>query len=139
MLLGIAGLLPAIAACIAVLWGLPDIRALGATVCATYAAIILSFLGGAWFGIVSAEGAPRRVGAVFCVSVLPSLAGWAALLLDRGAGLMALGLLFLAVLPGDLWLSRNGIAPGWWPKLRVPLSLGMSALTLVAGARLTHG
>ena len=61
---------------------------------------------------------------MFCASVLPSLAGWAALLLDRGAGLMALGLLFLVVLPGDLWLARAGLAPGWWMRLRVPLSVG---------------
>lgn len=109
-------------------------RADAATVCATYAAIILSFLGGAWFGIVSREGAPGGLTAILCVSVLPSLAGWASLLLDRGAGLVSLGLLFLAVLPGDFWLSKAGLAPSWWPRLRLPLSLGMALLALVAAA-----
>lgn len=123
----------------ALLWGPVEWRDVAATVSATYAAIILSFLGGAWFGIVSRDGAPGKLGAVLSVSVLPSLAGWAALLLDRGAGLVALGLLFLAVLPGDFWLSKAGVAPSWWPRLRLPLSLGMALLALVAAAAIIHG
>lgn len=123
----------------ALLWGPVEWREDAATVCATYAAIILSFLGGAWFGIVSRDGAPGRLAAILSVSVLPSLAGWGSLLLDRGAGLVSLGLLFLAVLPGDFWLSRAGVAPTWWARLRLPLSLGMAALALVAAAAVIHG
>jgi len=135
--LGASGLLPAFAACVAVLMGPVEWRASAATVCATYAAIILSFLGGAWWGLASrGDGGhwPRPPVAVFAASVLPSLAAWGALLLDRMSGLMLLGLLFLAVLPGDAWLARGGLAPAWWLSLRVPLSLGMAALAVVAGA-----
>lgn len=134
MLLGFAGLLPAAAAALALLFGPAQWHGLAATVCATYDAVILSFLGGAWWGIASGpDAAPGRgLAGVLAVSVLPSLAGWAALLLDRGSGLVALGLLFLVVLPGDFWLERGGLAPAWWTRLRVPLSVGMAALALLA-------
>ena len=137
--LGLAGLLPVVGACVALLWGPVEWGPRAATVCATYAAVVLSFLGGAWWGMASAGTAPRPPAGVFCASVLPSLAGWAALLMDRGAGLMTLGLLFLVVLPGDLWLARAGLAPGWWMRLRVPLSLGMGGLAIVAGAAVARG
>lgn len=123
---------------VAVLAGPVEWRAAAATVCATYLAIILSFLGGAWWGLASRGASrgdwPRPIAAVLAASVLPSLAAWTALLIDRASGLMLLGLLFLAVLPGDAWLTRGGLAPAWWLALRVPLSLGMAALALVAGA-----
>lgn len=134
MLLGAAGLGPALLATVAVLCGPVEWRAAAATVCATYAAIILSFLGGAWWGLASRGGMPAPPAAVLVASVLPSLAAWGALLLDRMSGLMLLGLLFLAVLPGDAWLARGGLAPAWWLSLRVPLSLGMAVLAVVAGA-----
>ena len=138
-MLGAAGILPALATCVALLWGPVEWHHQAATVCATYAAVVLSFLGGAWWGIASRSPQGFSLAATFSASVLPSLAGWGALLLDRGSGLMALGLLFLVVLPGDLWLARTGMAPQWWPRLRVPLSLGMAALSLVSGAALKHG
>jgi hypothetical protein len=75
---------------------------------------------------------------VLAVSVLPSLAAWAALLVEPVAGLTLLGLLFLVVLPGDAWLTRGRLAPVWWPRLRVPLSIGMAALSLIAAAVAAH-
>lgn len=134
--LGAAGLVPAVAAAVALLWGPDDWQPMAATVCATYAAVILSFLGGAWWGIAAREAQATRPAGVFCAAVLPSLAGWSALLVDRGAGLIALGLLFLAVLPGDVWLVRARLAPDWWMSLRAPLSVGMAGLAIVAGAAL---
>jgi hypothetical protein len=139
-LLGASGLLPAIAALLALLWGPVEWRSVATHALAAYGAIILSFLGGAWWGIGSnaAPGARPPLPAVLAVSVLPSLAGWAALLVQPVAGLTMLGLLFLAVLPGDAWLTRSRLAPAWWPRLRVPLSLGMAALSLVAAAAAAH-
>lgn len=138
MMLGLGGLLPALAACATLLWGPAVWSATAATVCATYDAVVLSFLGGAWWGLAAGNGMPRPLAGVLAVSVLPSLAAWGALLLDRGSGLIALGLLFLVLLPGDLWLMRAGMAPSWWMRLRVPLSLGMGAVAIVSGAALHH-
>ena len=133
MLLGFAGLLPATAACLVAVAGPVEWRAEAATVCATYAAAILSFLGGAWWGLAARGEWPKPMTAVLFASVLPSLAAWGALLMERGGGLMLIGLLFVGVLPGDAWLARAGLAPPWWLRLRVPLSLGMAALTLLTG------
>lgn len=134
-MLGAAGLVPALAAAVAVLWGPPSWRDAAATAGAAYAALILSFLGGTWWGLAS-RAPDATAGRAFAVAVLPSLAGWAALLVDRGAGLILLGLLLIAVLPGDAWLARSGLAPAWWLSLRVPLSAGLALAAIVTGAGL---
>jgi hypothetical protein len=140
MLLGAAGLVPALAALVTTLWGPVEWRGVATHALAAYAAIILSFLGGAWWGLGSGGEATVRppLVAVLTVSVLPSLAAWGALLVDPVAGLTMLGLLFLVVLPGDAWLTRVRMAPSWWPRLRVPLSLGMAALSLITAAVAAH-
>lgn len=134
MLLGLGGLLPALAACLVAIAGPVEWRGHAATVCATYDATILSFLGGAWWGLAARGDGVRSLGTVLAVSVLPALAAWDALLIDRGGGLMLIGLLFLATLRGDAWLMRGRLAPAWWLRLRVPLSVGMAALALATGA-----
>lgn len=135
MLLGAAGLLPALFACVIALAGPVEWRGHAATVCATYDAIVLSFLGGAWWGFGARSGGNLPpVGPVLVAGVLPALAAWASLLIDRGGGLMLIGLLFLATLSGDAWLQRAGLAPDWWMRLRVPLSVAMGAVALVLGA-----
>jgi hypothetical protein len=135
ILLGLAGLLPALLACVIALAGPVEWSARAATVCATYDATVLSFLGGAWWGMGARGGAGLPpIGPVLVAGVLPALAAWAALLIDRGAGLMLIGLLFLGTLSGDAWLQRAGLAPDWWMRLRVPLSVAMGAVALVLGA-----
>lgn len=131
MLLGAAGLLPALSTCAVVFAGPPTWRDVAALAAAGYAAIIVSFIGGAWWGLAAA--APRPRWQTLALSIVPSLAGWAALLLDRPTGLVMLGLLLVAVLPGDQWLVRTGVAPAWWMQLRWPLSLGLGTTTLATG------
>lgn len=131
--------MPALAACVTVLLGPVEWHAEAATVCATYDATILSFLGGAWWGIAARAGGVRPLGPVLIASVLPALAAWGALLIPRGGGLMLIGLLFLVALSGDAWLQRARLAPQWWLKLRVPLSIGMGALAMLVGAVTLRG
>lgn len=139
MLLGAAGLLPALIACVIALVGPVEWSARAATVCATYDATVLSFLGGAWWGLGAGGGHNRPpIGPVLIAGVLPALAAWAALLIDRGGGLMLIGLLFLATLSGDAWLARAGLAPEWWMRLRVPLSIAMGVVAIVLGAAVTR-
>ena len=139
LLLGLGGLLPPLAACVVVLAGPVEWHATAATVCATYDAVILSFLGGAWWGLAARGDLPRPLGGVLAASVLPALAGWCAMLIARTVGLMLLGLLFLVALSGDAWLARKRLAPAWWMRLRVPLSLGMAAIALVTGVATAQG
>ena len=128
-LLGLAGLIPTLAM-VAALLLLPDWRDGVAKAGLAYGAVIASFVGGAWWGLAARTEtvAPR----LLALSVLPSLTAWPALLVPPATGLLVLALVFAALLPTDRRLVADGVAPGWWMALRVPLSLGMAALHLAA-------
>ncbi len=95
-----------------------------------YGAVILSFLGGIHWGLALARDAPglRLLG----VGVLPSLVGWAGLLVGGDAGLLLLTAGFLAVLAVDIGLSRNGAAPAWFARLRTMLTVAVCLCLLLA-------
>jgi hypothetical protein len=105
----------------------------------TYAAVILSFLGGIQWGIglsiVSA--APRSAKTLFCLSVLPSLFAWAMLFIAHPTSriLVAIGLFgFVWII--DTLLNLQKLIPAWFYKLRtiitaiVITSLTASLITL---------
>jgi hypothetical protein len=134
--LGFAGLIP--------FWGLSlahgtDIR-LGpdgsgsVTALATYAATVLSFLGGIRWGLaiktVNQELATRD----YSVSVVPQLLGWASLSLPDPWRLVVLALLLVALGGVDHDLVERGIAPAWFGRLRLILSLGAGGALLLAAA-----
>ncbi|MEX0341156.1 MAG: DUF3429 domain-containing protein [Erythrobacter sp.] len=138
-LLGLSGLLPQLA-CLAVLYaGPPEWRDAALAIAFAYAALILSFLGGMWWGLAStAPAAERRqtLGWVWVAAVTPSLIalacflpwvlGWQwpepSLVMLGGALLVSLGV--------D---ARLGVlAPRWWMALRVPLSVGLGLTTVAA-------
>lgn len=132
-LLGFAGLAPAIAAAILIALGEID----AATISVAYALLILSFLGGTWWGF--AMQSVRYQAVLTVIAVIPSLAAMAlgaGVLLTRGSGwsLVAIGVALILTLPVDRWLVARGIAPTGWMALRIPLSLGLGAVTIVAGA-----
>lgn len=137
-LLGLAGLLPQIACLLAVYLGPAQWREAALVTAALYAALILSFLGGTWWGLAAgAPAAERRsaLGWLWIAAVLPSLVALAALapfaLGYTGAepSLMMLGGALLVALAVDGRLS--GLAPRWWLSLRVPLSIGLGVLTFL--------
>jgi predicted lysophospholipase L1 biosynthesis ABC-type transport system permease subunit len=125
--IGLAGMLP-------FLTGSPRIFISHALV--AYGATILSFLGGVHWGL--AIGSPDNSGreklpARLILSVIPSLAGWAALLVADATGLLILALAIAMMLWVDLRATRLNEAPSWYPKLRIPLTCVVVA-TLVFGA-----
>ncbi len=90
-----------------------------------YGATILSFLGGAHWGLTIGSETGRddgRLRARLVLSVVPSLVAWAALLLPGATGLFVLALAISAMLFVDIRAARAGDAPPWYPKLRVPLT-----------------
>ena len=101
-----------------------------------YGAVILSFLGGIHWGLAVAEfgasldAAPWRR---LSLSVIPSLIGWAALMMPGVFGLLTLALAFIGMLWVDLTASKTGEAPSWYPRLRWPLTLVVVA-SLILGA-----
>ena len=131
VLLGLAGLIP--------FWGLTvaylgrDILELdGRSVdlaLATYAAVIISFLGGIRWGL--ALRGPSG-GGQYALSVLPALVAWAALAAPEPWRLAVLGVVALVLGPIDLGLVRAGLAPRWFGRLRIVLSVGAGAALLLA-------
>ena len=128
--LGYAGLLPFVACVLAVALLEGEARAFGVRALVAYGAVILSFLGAVHWGLLLRQpdaAAPARL----AIGVLPSLAGWVALLLpDRYA------LALLVVSFGGFWLyEHRAVGPAFLPPgyldLRRRLSLAVCALLTI--------
>jgi hypothetical protein len=87
-----------------------------------YGAVILSFLGGIrWGTAIGPYGAwtqARDMG----MSVLPSIAGWIAVLLPPSAGLCLLLIGFLLQALWDVIDVEEGRLPSWFGRLRMMLT-----------------
>ena len=135
--LGLAGLLPQWACALAVFLGPEEWRWTALAIGWAYAALIFTFLGGMWWGIAASRVRENeRVPAwLWVASVLPSL-GALATFVPWVLGLAwpqpQLGVLAIAIV-ASLWVDRRiaPSAPSWWMRLRVPLSLGLGAATLL--------
>jgi hypothetical protein len=101
-----------------------------------YGAVILSFLGGVHWGLAvlpKRASDRRKLPLRLILSVIPSLLGWSSLLTGGTTALFILSASFAAMLWVDLWATRIGQAPAWYPKLRIPLSI-VVIVTLLFGA-----
>lgn len=134
--LGLAGLLPQLA-CVAVLVsGNVEWRFAALAIAWLYAALILSFLGGTWWGLAARQQEPSA--GLFAIAVVPSLVAlatiWPWLVGDPWPqpSLFLLGLVILASPFVDAWFYRQRLTPAWWMGLRVPLSIGLGLLTMIA-------
>ena len=136
-ILGLVGLLPQLACLLAVWFGPGEWLEPARLIAAAYAALILSFLGGMWWGIAAGNPATERPGALgwlWIAAVLPSLValacflpwifGWAWPM----PSLIMLGAALLLSLGVDARLT--GYAPQWWMQLRIPLSAVLGAATI---------
>jgi hypothetical protein len=132
---GLLGLAPfwALPAAIAI-W--PSRADLTVVVVAAYAALILSFLGGARWGMAlqAAEPDPRAV----ALAMAPTLVAWGMLVVLHSAERLQLfGLAAVLMLVG-LWDMTSPQAPAWYQRLRVMLTAG-AAGGLCLGALLLRG
>ncbi len=130
--LGLAGLIPFWGLAVALLlrgaFGIQPSALDGAL--ATYAAIIISFLGGIRWGLaVNAKDSEGD----YVVAVVPSLVAWALLAVPEPWRLIGLAVTALALGPIDLGLVRSGLAPRWFGRLRLILSTG-AGVALMLGA-----
>lgn len=121
---GLAGLIPFLAPPLATL-AFPDFRWQFTEALLWWAAIILSFLGGARWGaaVQYSQPAPGLIG----LAMLPSIIGWLVLLAPpkyRVAQLLALAAALLVHFLWD-WTSRS--LPGWYGRLRLLLTGGAVA------------
>lgn len=117
---GLAGVLPFLALPLLALvpaWQAPALAALAA-----YAALILSFLGGARWGLEASRPAPR-LGTV-TLAMAPTLAGFALLLLPVELRAVQLAALAAALAVHLAWDRGSVGLPAWYPRLRTLLTAG---------------
>jgi hypothetical protein len=110
-----------------------SVKGWSAAVLLAYRASILSFLGGIQWGLAVARPDGAGLAVRLALSVVPSLAAWLALLLPVRPGLLVRAASLAAVLAADLRAAQRGLAPPWYPKLRLPLS-GGAMVALLTGA-----
>lgn len=127
-LLGYAGLVPPLAALATAWLAPPEWREFAFRAGALYAGLILSFLGGAWWGLATRAG-PARAWSLYLIAVAPTLAALAILLVLTPARLLILAGLIALTLPVDRLLVQLELAPRNWLRLRVPLTVGLSLAT----------
>lgn len=135
IILGSAGVVPLalgviMAAVTPDVFGLPLIR-----IAIVYAAVILSFLGGMYWGMASSAlvarpGASEPPG-ILGWSVVPALLGWIAAFLPPPVGASALAVMFIAVLLLDRRCVLLRYVPGWWMRLRIGLTAAMVVVLLL--------
>jgi hypothetical protein len=132
-ILGYAGLIPfvALAALSAVASQTESAQA--ETWLVFYAVTIVSFLGGTRWGLASAGMGPGPTVASLALSVLPPLWAWAAVIFGPPADTWMLAIALAIWLGADVLLGRQGGTPGWWLKLRTPLTV-VGGLSLVLAA-----
>ena len=125
LLLGLAGVLPFAWAALGILvpalgdWSLDVLgpRHTGRTLLLLYGTVILSFMSGTvWGYAMQAEGRHRAI--LAGLSTLAAL--WAVAL---GFSTIALALGFVTLLALDLHAQRAGLAPRWWMRLRLLLTI----------------
>lgn len=91
----------------------------------TFAAIILSHLGGIEGGLaLREEGGNESTRAMALgLSIIPSLAAWGVLWLPSPQWQVGSSIaLFVAVWAADLWLARHGLIPSWFVDLRTAVT-----------------
>ena len=105
-----------------------------------YGAVILSFLGGTRWGLAIANRPNGPAPLALTWSVLPSLVGWAALVISVDPvraphyGVIMMMGAYGMMLAWDLSTVRAGVWPDWYGPLRVVLTLGaIGALGITLG------
>lgn len=133
-LLGFAGLIPQLLALMLTATRIDP--ALGAMMALGYAMLIVSFLGGIWWGF--AMRAEERQPQMAALAVVPTVVAFA-LVVARLAGfradwgLVAIAVVLMLTLVVDRMFLEEGVAPPGWMGLRVPLTIALAALTIATG------
>ena len=134
--LGLAGLIPFFATA-ATLWLGETINQFDATTAlVAYAAVILSFLGGINWGAAIINNNATQLTKPLFWSIVPSLAAWAALLLQslfsEAVALFILLVAFVLQYLSDRRAVALGRFPPWFARLRLILTCG-AVLSLAIG------
>ena len=93
-----------------------------------YAAAILAFLAGSWWGITLVRGRGDSKPILLVVSNLVVLSAISLVLIPRPESLLGLALLFGLLVAGEAWLQPFRQQPGYYRRLRQWVSLIVIAL-----------
>ncbi|MGN6122464.1 MAG: DUF3429 domain-containing protein [Sphingomonas oligoaromativorans] len=105
-----------------------------------YSALILSFLGGIWWGVAVARVTRAELPPLVGIAVTPTIVALVLIGLSLGRPMLAgilLGLVILATPLVDRHLRTKKLVPPWWMRLRVSMSVLLGVLTI--GLGLTAG
>jgi hypothetical protein len=140
-LLAIAGAIPFAAMTFALTSTDNAVRIPAIAALVTYAAVILSFLGGIEWGLAVQDPMPAATAdardklrtTTLVISAAPSLAAWGVFWLPTPHWQLggALGL-FVLVWAADLALSRQGLVPSWFVDLRTAITAVVAVILGVA-------
>jgi Protein of unknown function (DUF3429) len=138
-ILTIAGAIPFIICALVLAFGnatgIGQYRPLALQSLTTYAAVIISFLGGIqWgIGIATLEQQPQTARSLFLLSVVPSLLAWAMLFLPASESRVVVALFLVAfvwVIDALLYLQK--VIPPWFFRLRSITSAVVMVTLLIA-------
>ena len=135
-LLTFAGVIPFVALLVLLFVGDLTQRVLYLQLLTTYAAVILSFLGGIQWGIGLSvtDSAPRSAQTLFYLSVVPSLLAWTMLMIPHPTSRVLVAIfIFGFVWIIDTLLNLQKLIPAWFYKLRTVIT-GSVISTLVIAA-----
>lgn len=140
VILGVAGLIPFVGCALAALGGAEDRARLLILALVGYGAVILAFLGGVHWGFALTDEPPRALRPRLGLGVVPSLIGWAALLVAPFLPAIALAVLIAGFIATAVVEARGkvlGLVPAGYMALRWGLTVGVVAvLTTVLVLRL---
>jgi hypothetical protein len=133
VLLGWAGVMPVALLTAAIVLSIEPLSLDARAALLAYGAAILSFLGGAQWGVLLPRN-PEEASLLwrYGVSVLPALLGFLCLLAPHTLGLVGLAAGLIGLLAYDLSTIRGGLAPGWYGTLRLQLSRSVVVLLTAA-------
>ncbi len=137
LILGFAGLIPFVVPALLVWFAPPLLAGFLHTLIIAYAMVIAGFMAGAQWGFGSlpqVDDAQRW--RVLGLSVVPALIAWIGPFTPFPWPYAFILVAFVMVLRFDLKLVRQGLAPAWYPQLRLPLTAGV---IVALGAALLHG
>ena len=131
VLLGYAGLIPFIVLS-AALWFLPPTyQVLINQALLLYASLILAFMGAVHWGLAMLQNENRNHQQLG-FSVIPALVAWLAFFLPEILNYSVLIIAFALLCLFDTRMAKSGRAPGWYPRLRSPLTTVVVASLIVA-------
>jgi len=121
LLLGYGGLIPFVTLSAAT-WGLSsNLLVQVHEALLLYASIILTFMGAIHWGVAMSKSlAPNSL--QLTLSVIPALIAWFAFFTTQSINYVILTISFAGLCLIDSKSSKRGDLPGWYPRLRVPLT-----------------